>query len=169
MTRSTLEIVVGGVVLVFLALVFAFAYGGPAVTPVSGYAIHASFGKIDGLGDGDDVRLSGIRVGWVERQALDDGFRAVLTLRMEPGVSVPTDSSAAIHTDGLFGSKFIVLDPGGDTEMLKDGGEIQYTQDAVIVTDLLELIISEGKARQGQAKATNRTEKPPASEMESAP
>ncbi len=169
MTRSTLEIVVGGVVLVVLAMVFAFAYGGPMVTPVNGYAIRASFGKIDGLSGGDEVRLSGIKVGTVEQQTLDEAYRAVLTLRMDEGVFLPTDSSAAIHTDGLFGSKFIVLDPGGDVEMLKDGGEIQYTQDAMVVTDLLELIISEGKARQGQAKASNRTEKSPASDRGSAP
>lgn len=169
MTRSTVEIVVGGVVLVFLGLVLAFAYGGPSLTPVAGYAIHASFGKVDGLSDGDDVRLSGIRVGWVERQTLDASFHAVLTLRMEVGVSVPADSSAAIHTDGLFGSKFVVLDPGGDIEMLKDGGELQYTQDAVIVTDLLELIISEGKARQDQAKAADRANKSSAPTTRSTP
>ena len=62
-------------------------------------------------------------------------------------IELPVDSSAAIHTDGLFGSKFVVIDPGGDLAILEDGDEIQYTQDAVIVEDLLDLIISEGKAR----------------------
>lgn len=168
-SRSNFEVVVGGVVLVVLAMVFAFAYGGPSVATVKGYAIRASFGKVDGLSEGDEVRLSGIKVGSVERETLDSAYRAVLTLRMDAGVLLPSDSSAAIHTDGLFGSKFVVLDPGGDVEMLKDGEEIQYTQDAVIVTDLLELIISEGKARQSQAKAPGRTDKSPAFDKGSPP
>ena len=169
MSRSTLEVVVGGVVLVFLAMVFAFAYGGPKLTPESGYALKASFSKIDGLSEGDDVRLSGIRVGSVERQDLDPSFRAVLTLRIDADVSMPADSSAAIHTDGLFGSKFVVLDPGGDAAMLKDGGEIEYTQDAVIVSELLDLIISEGKARQGQPKAPGAADPLPAEDRGAAP
>jgi phospholipid/cholesterol/gamma-HCH transport system substrate-binding protein len=169
LTRSTLEIVVGGVVLAFLAMVFAFAYGGPTLTPVSGYTLRAGFSKVDGLGEGDDVRLSGIKVGSVERESLDNGFRAVLTLRIDEGVRIPADSSAAIHTDGLFGSKFVVLDPGGDTAMLKDGDEIQYTQDAVIVSDLLEMIISEGKARQGRSKAPGGEAKTPATGEGGAP
>jgi phospholipid/cholesterol/gamma-HCH transport system substrate-binding protein len=55
------------------------------------------------------------------------------------------DTSAAIHTDGLFGGKFIVLEPGAEENILNNEDEISLTQDAIIVSDLLELIISEGK------------------------
>jgi phospholipid/cholesterol/gamma-HCH transport system substrate-binding protein len=145
--RSTMEIVVGGLILAVVALFFVASYSGVQLAHATGYAVLAGFNRVDGLADGNEVRLSGVRVGYVESQQLDPYFRAVLTMRIEPGIELPVDSSAAIHTDGLFGSKFVVIDPGGDLAILEDGDEIQYTQDAVIVEDLLDLIISEGKAR----------------------
>ena len=114
-------------------------------------AIAAGFNRVDGIAAGDEVQLGGIRIGRVELVTLDSAFRAMLTLRILTDIDLPTDTSAAIHTDGLFGSKFIVLDPGGETEVLEDGDEIQFTQDSVVVSDLLDLIISEGKAKRAAA------------------
>ena len=66
---------------------------------------------------------------------------------------LPLDTSAAIHTDGLFGSKFVVLEPGAEEDVLQSGDEFTYTQDAVVVSDLLDLIIAEGKAARAKREA----------------
>lgn len=110
--------------------------------------ITAKFNKIDGLLVGDEVRMGGIQIGEIKSAELDEFFRAVLTLRFDQQVPLPLDTSASIQTDGLFGSKFIVLEPGAEEDFLKNGDEITYTQDALIVGELLEMIISEGKAAQ---------------------
>ncbi len=115
------------------------------------YRIEALFRQVDGLRIGDAVTLSGVRIGTVERMTLDADFRARLTLAIEASIVLPTDTSAAIHTDGLFGGKFVVLDPGGDETALGEGGVITYTQDAVIVGELMDLIIAEGRAVQAKA------------------
>jgi phospholipid/cholesterol/gamma-HCH transport system substrate-binding protein len=91
------------------------------------------------------VRLGGIKIGTVEKQTLDKHFRAVLTFRINGDIPLPKDTSVAIHTDGLFGSKFVVLEPGGDETNLKDGDMINFAQGAVILSELLELIIAQGK------------------------
>ena len=62
-------------------------------------------------------------------------------------IELPTDTSAAIHTDGLFGQKHVVLVPGAEEKILKSGGAITLTQDSVLVSDLLDLIIGEGRAK----------------------
>ena len=88
------------------------------------------------------------------------GSRSVNTLLRAP-TTTPSpivtpgamNTSAAIHTNGLFGSKFIVLEPGGEFDELTDGDSITYTQDSLVVEDLLELIITEGKARRAAAEA----------------
>jgi hypothetical protein len=41
------------------------------------------------------------------------------------------------------------LEPGGDEATLADGGVITYTQDSLIVGELLDLIIAEGRMRRG--------------------
>ena len=114
------------------------------------FKVTAKFNKVDGLSKDSEVRLGGIRVGHVYRMALDDEFRAVITLNLDKSVSIPKDSSASIQTDGLFGAKFVVLEPGAESVDLKPDDQLVFTQDAVIVTELLELIISEGRIARGQ-------------------
>jgi phospholipid/cholesterol/gamma-HCH transport system substrate-binding protein len=78
--------------------------------------------------------------------AIRPDYRADVILEIDRNIKLSSDTSAAIQTDGLFGGKFVLLEPGGDTEYLKDGGVLAYTQDAVIVSELLDMIIAEGNA-----------------------
>jgi len=114
--------------------------------------VMAKFNKVDGLSEGSEVRLGGIRIGSVAKMVLDEKFRAVVSFKLDGGINLPKDSSAAIQTDGLFGSKFVVLEPGASEESLKTGGEFRLTQDAMVVSDLLDLIISEGHVARGRKK-----------------
>jgi phospholipid/cholesterol/gamma-HCH transport system substrate-binding protein len=95
------------------------------------------------------VRLAGVTVGKVTRQALDDNFHAVLTLQLDDFVKLPKDSNAAVQTEGLLGAKFIALQPGGDDKNLQAGDEIAYTQSSLSLTDLLDMIISQAEAAHG--------------------
>ena len=115
-----------------------------------GTRVSASFNRIDGLSEGDPVYLSGVRIGSVEKMWLNKDFRAVVTFWLKGGVELPSDSSAAIHTDGLFGSKFIGLAAGDEESLLKNGSLITFNQDAVVVSELLDLISSEGKANRAK-------------------
>jgi phospholipid/cholesterol/gamma-HCH transport system substrate-binding protein len=160
MKAEARETFIGGATFAGLALVLVLSYGGGqnwASVEGTDSIITAKFNRVDGLGVGDDVRMGGIKIGAVQSMALDGQYRAILTLTIDKDVALPIDTSAAIHTDGLFGSKFMVLEPGAEDEILKSGGEITYTQGAVIVSDLLDLIISEGRAilkkRQEDSKA----------------
>lgn len=148
MRGETKEIAVGAVALSSLLLVLGFFQAGRthAAGQATGYEIGATFNRIDGLFPGDPVRLGGIRVGKVAKAELDANHRARLTLRLDSDIKLPQDTAAAIHTDGLFGSKFVVLLVGGEDAVIKPGGAITHTQDALIVSELLDLIIAEGRA-----------------------
>jgi phospholipid/cholesterol/gamma-HCH transport system substrate-binding protein len=153
------QIVVGVAALVVLALVLIVVYGGAdkeARAELAGYRVFATFNRVDGLAVGADVLVSGIPVGRVEGMDLDRDFRARVTMRIDRGVELPIDTAAAIHTDGLFGSKFVILDPGGDEKMLNDGSDIEFTQGSVVVSDLLDLIIREGKATRSEGNKGDR-------------
>lgn len=104
----------------------------------SGYLLTARFPNATGVSVGTDVRASGIKIGKVETQRLDaKTFQAVLQLRVAGDVKFPTDSSAAITSEGILGGSYISLTPGGDTTMLKPGDEITDTQGA---QDLMALM-----------------------------
>ena len=153
MSGEIREVMMGGVTVAFLlGVIFAVHFRDKIVDFSAGenIIVTAKFNKVDGLVEGSEVRLGGIKVGHVLKMKLDEQFRAVLSLKLEKALLIPADSSASIHTDGLFGYKFVVLEPGAETVYLKSGGELSFTQDAVVVGDLLELIISEGRVSRDQ-------------------
>src|SRR3546814_17497151 len=53
----------------------------------------------------------------------------------------PSDSSASILTSGLLGEQYIGITPGGDDKMLKQNSEIQYTQSAVVLEELISKLL----------------------------
>jgi phospholipid/cholesterol/gamma-HCH transport system substrate-binding protein len=148
MSEDGRNILVGVLALIALGLLSSVTFGGKSIGAAAsgGYTVQASFNRIDGLNVGDEVRMSGIKIGEVSRMRLGPNFEALVDLKIVNPIGLPTDTSAAIHTDGLFGSKHIVLVPGADETELKAGGRIDLTQDSVVVTDLLDLIIGEAKS-----------------------
>jgi phospholipid/cholesterol/gamma-HCH transport system substrate-binding protein len=104
--------------------------------------------------------MSGIKVGEVSGMRLGANFSAVVDLRIDLPLELPTDTSAAIHTAGLFGEKHVVLVPGAEEKLLRPGGLISLTQDSVLVGDLLDLIIGEARANQAKAKSSKSDEAP---------
>ncbi len=132
----------GGVVLIVAGFFLVFAYSRGNVATIEGYSITARFSAIDGLKMGDDVRVSGIKVGSVVGQALDpEYFRAIVTMTIDPGVILPEDSAAMIASDGLLGGKYVAVQPGGMDEVLAPGDEITMTQPSVNLETLLGKLI----------------------------
>lgn len=155
MTRNFLETLLGGVVLAVAIAFFYYAYQNSQTGSSNGYDLLAQFDRIDGLDNGADVRIGGIKVGSVTRQILDPAtYRAQVSFTMQDDVELPLDSSAAIMSDGLLGGKYLSIEPGGDIEMLESGDEITLTQSSVRLEDLIgQLIYSGGSG--GEDKGGN--------------
>jgi phospholipid/cholesterol/gamma-HCH transport system substrate-binding protein len=147
--KTSRETMIGAATLGLLLALLSFnaADRDEAGGGVSGYPLEAVFQRTDGLAVGAPVRLAGLEVGKVVGQTLDGAFRAHVALRLQAGVAVPEDSAAIIETDGLLGSKYIEIQPGGAEDMLSPGGRFDYTQSSVVIEELLAKIISMAKAR----------------------
>lgn len=142
MNRNIIETVMGGVVLLVAAGFVTLAFKSSSLNTDSGYEVMANFDNASGLGPGSEVRMSGVKIGTVTSQTLDpDTFFAVVRIDIDESVKLPTDTSARIIADGLLGSNFIALEPGGEEEMIPPGGEISFTQGAINVVDLLARFI----------------------------
>ncbi len=147
------EIIAGSVTLLLLAIGFYYVHRQSVRDAEEGYRVTASFNRIDGLPRHADVRLSGVVVGTVEQETFGENLFPVLTLRIDENIALPTDSSASIQTDGLFGGKYISLEPGGDAETIPAKGEIIYTEQSMIVSRLLTQIIAQGHTVRQQRDA----------------
>lgn len=169
--NETKQTVVGAVVFLSLLVMIGLSHGRghkELSEDKTIYNITATFNRIDGLMIDSPVRLGGIRVGTVTAAKLDPYYRAVVTLAIEKDYKIPLDTSVAIHTDGLFGSKYINLDPGGSDEYLAEGGSLDYAQDAMILSELLDLIISQGTANLEKRKEAAKALKDAADILEGA-
>ncbi len=145
MGGNLVETLIGAVVLVVAAGFLLFAYGRADVGAVAGYEVIAKFERVDGLVIGSDVRMSGIKIGTVVNQVLDNvDYLAVVRLSVDPSVKLPDDTAAEIVSDGLLGSKYVSLVPGGADEMIEAGGEIKFTQSSISLEQLIgKLMFSE--------------------------
>ena len=106
------------------------------------FILYAAFDKSDGLMNGADVRLAGLKIGHVVSQHFTNGYRIKVELAFDKKYELPVDSSVTIETDGILGAKHIEIVPGADEEMMENGDVFGYTQDVLILNDLLEKMIS---------------------------
>jgi phospholipid/cholesterol/gamma-HCH transport system substrate-binding protein len=159
MQKNIVETLVG-VAVITVAVGFGYyAYKASDMSRDGGYEVLARFESVDGLSIGSDVRISGIKVGVVSNQTLNpEDYRAAITLHLKDGVKVPADSTAAVVGDGLLGSKFVSIVPGGDETMLPSGGEITITQSSVSLESLIgKFMFSGGGVDQKDAKEPEGT------------
>ena len=82
---------------------------------------------------------------------LDPYYRVKITLSLNKKLQLPMDTAALIQTNGLVGNKYIALVPGGDDAFLKDEGMISYTQDVLLIDDLLARLVDFMRAKKGIA------------------
>lgn len=129
MKRNVVETVLGAVVLGVAILFLAFSYSSANIGSTDGYEIKARFSSIGGLGVGDKVVISGVKVGSVSRIALDkETFLADVYLDIDPKYQLPEDTAAFISSENLLGGLYLQLEPGASEDMIEEGGTVEYTQ-----------------------------------------
>ena len=138
MSRSLAETLLGAAVLAVAIGFVVFAYTRSGVATVSGYEVSAAFNRVDGIANGSDVRIGGIKIGSVIERELDPvTFQAVLHMSIDESVELSVDSTAAVVSDGLLGGKFIDIQPGAEEALLAGGGRIGYTQSSLLLEELI--------------------------------
>jgi len=152
-TTRTTEILVGAFMAAgFVALFFlsmrvsnlSAAGGG------DGYALTARFDNIGSLKVRAPVTMAGVRLGRVEAIRFDeDTYQAVVTLRIDNAYDrLPTDTFANIYTAGLLGEQYVGMDPGGSPDYLADGDQIEHTQSALVLEQMVGQFLF-NKAQEG--------------------
>ncbi|WP_020669845.1 MCE family protein [Amycolatopsis nigrescens] len=139
LTGPVLKLVVFAVVTVFLTAVLGLTIGGVNFKPTKSYL--AQFSDVLGLNAGDDVRMSGVKVGKVESVDPAGPEYAEVRFQLDRGRALAADATAALKFRNLIGQRYVALEsdvpaPGGE---LPPGGTIPLarTKPAVNLTALL--------------------------------
>lgn len=139
MAQNRLEVLVGAVVLAAAAAFFVYAGQNSGIGGTSGtYPLKASFRSVQGISAGSDVKLAGVKVGTITSMTLNPTtYFADIVVDIDKNILLPTDSAILISSEGLLGGNFVELVPGGMPDNLAPGDEIEDTQGAVSLVQLL--------------------------------
>jgi phospholipid/cholesterol/gamma-HCH transport system substrate-binding protein len=141
MERTSLDLWVGIFVVAGIAalVMLAMKVGNLGTYNMSeSYEVSAYFSNIGGLKPKASIKSAGVLVGRVTDITLDtERYEAKVVMSLDKRYQFPKDTFANILTSGLLGEQYIGLMPGGDSEMLKNGGVIKKTQSATILEDLI--------------------------------
>lgn len=139
--------------LVFAFIIFAFLsyvyFSNPKHKDGDGYFIKVHFSsQVDGIRVDSKVRMLGVDIGCVKDLKLDKNYNPVLTLYIKNKYKIPSSSSVYIYSDGIFGNKYVEIEPGYAFEYLEPGGTLTYTQGSVILEAVVEKALPKLKKQQ---------------------
>jgi len=153
-TNSLVETLIGAIVVAVAGVFLFFAYSSAGMPARTGYELFAMFTRADGISLGADVKIAGIKIGTVTGLALDTKrYQAKVVMNLGAPYQVPDDSQIRIATEGLLGSTYLAIQPGGSETYLKPGEEIEFTQGTLDIFSLIsQAITSMGGSKGGSGQ-----------------
>lgn len=126
--------VLGGV-MIFLTALFYLGREGNLFNKT--FTVSAIFKNVEGLKEGDNVWLSGVKIGMVKQVQIVSEGQVIVTLALKDKQNkfIKKDATAFVGSDGLVGNKIVVIRPGVVIQVIEDYDTIN----ALSPTDTQEL------------------------------
>ena len=107
------------------------------------YDLNAKFLKVGGLIVGNDVKMSGVKIGVVNKVYLDDDFLANVEFKVFSNIKIPQESVVAISSDGILGNKYLSVIPENrdSKDFFKQGDNFVNVIDFESIEDQVSKII----------------------------
>lgn len=127
--------VVGGLIL-FIITVFFIGSENNVFSKT--FTVMSVFKNVEGLKEGDNVWLSGVKIGTVKKVSIVSEGRVVVALLLKDKQNefIRKNATASIGSDGLVGNKIVVIRPGNVPERITDNDTIN----TLSPTDTQELL-----------------------------
>ncbi len=103
------------------------------------YNIQSSFNYVEGLNTGSEVVISGIKVGEVDKiMLLED--KVIVQASIKNKYLIPADSIFAVRSNGIFGKKSLLIEPGFDDMINDDNYVFTNTKDSYSIDMFLRYL-----------------------------
>ena len=89
--------------------------------------------------------MAGVVIGRIDSVKLTDNDHATMLLRINNDVKITEDAFASVRTKGIIGDRYIRITQGMEEEILEAGSEIEETESAINIEDLISKYIFSGK------------------------
>jgi len=70
------------------------------------------FNYVEGISVGTDVEMAGLKIGIVDKISLNQNNEVVVEGIIDPIIDIPDDSIILIRSNGIFGKKSLLIEPG---------------------------------------------------------
>ncbi|MEP6846088.1 MAG: MlaD family protein [Panacibacter sp.] len=138
-------------IFIILALVIlvvtVFTLGGQKKTFVKSFTINAVFDDVGGLLKGGNIWFSGVKVGTVKKISFYGNSKVLVTMSIEQEAQpqIHKDAKAKIGSDGLIGSKIIIIYGGNVTTPHVDKDDYLTVEKALSTDDMLATLQANNK------------------------
>lgn len=142
-----LGIIVSSSILLFIAGIYLIGERQQLFS--STFRVNAIFKDISGLQVGNNIRFSGINVGIVEdiRQITDSTVQVDMLINENTRKFIKKNAKAIIGTDGLMGSKIVLIIPGTPGQpQIADNDRMETTQPVTMDDILLKIKVTSDNA-----------------------
>jgi phospholipid/cholesterol/gamma-HCH transport system substrate-binding protein len=141
--KKSFEAIIGVLVLLFCFLFFTHILKSNENVKREKYKdiLYAKFNNIDGIKIGTEIKIAGVRVGYVEDIKLDTNtFQVKVKMDMSENLNIPDDSTISVSSSSLLGDKFLSIDPGISDTVLLNGSSFTNTKSSINIEDLVSKI-----------------------------
>lgn len=92
------------------------------------------FDDLSGLEKKSDVKIAGVKVGWIDNiKLIDNGMQAKVSIALKRNFVLYCDARAQIRQEGLLGNKYLKIFPGNPkTGIITSGGNLTNKVESLI-------------------------------------
>jgi phospholipid/cholesterol/gamma-HCH transport system substrate-binding protein len=121
-----------------------------------GYDLHVIADNAGGIAVGALVHLAGVEIGRVTRVELTPERQARITVRIRPGIEIPTGSRFSIGSAGLLGDRFIAIAPEPGAPPPLEPGTVVTAATPVTLDEIVERVIAVARRAEEALLSVNR-------------
>jgi len=144
MKQNYIETILGGLTfLIAISFLFKFMEVNSDKKSQDSYLLKAKFIKVGGVVIGNDVKMSGVKIGVVSNVMLDEEYYAEVTFKVYSTINIPEEVSIKVANDGILGNKYLSITPinRDNNNFLKANSEIKNVKDFESIEDQVSRII----------------------------
>lgn len=132
---------------ILILIVCIFSLGGQKKTFVKGFEVNTVFDDVGGLQDGNNVWLSGVKVGTVKKISFLPNSKIQVSMVIQRSLQplIKKDALTKISSDGLIGNKIVVIFGGTNAAQHVNTGDFLVAQKALSTDDMLATLQANNK------------------------
>jgi phospholipid/cholesterol/gamma-HCH transport system substrate-binding protein len=148
-TKNNRPVVVGLFIIIGIAILITavFTLGGQKRTFVKGFTLNTIFDDVNGLVVGNNVWLSGVKVGTVKKITFMPNTQVLVTMVVQTSLeaNIHKDAKTKMSSDGLIGNKIVVILPGTPSLPKVADGDYLAAVKALSTEDMLTTLQANNK------------------------